>query len=122
VRPIAVNVDIANILLRSDEAVAIGMVVNELVTNPFKHAFPDDRAGTVTVTLQRTTVNELTLVVEDDGKGCSDNGGESFGSRIVRLLVQQLSSTEPSYTGSVSLKGGYGETALTHGARQACPS
>ena len=93
VRPIAVNVDVANILLRSDKAVAIGMVVNELVTNAFKHAFPNDRAGTVTVSLQRTSVNELKLTVEDDGKGCPENAAENLGSRIVRLLVQQLGAT-----------------------------
>jgi two-component sensor histidine kinase len=69
------------------------MVVNELVTNAFKHAFPGDRAGTVTVSLQQTKVDELTLTVEDDGKGCPDNAAENLGSRIVRLLVQQLGST-----------------------------
>jgi two-component sensor histidine kinase len=93
VRPIAVKVDVEDILLRSDKAVSIGMVVNELVTNAFKHAFPGDRAGTVGVSLKRTKMNELTLAVEDDGKGCPDDAAQNLGSKIIRLLVQQLGST-----------------------------
>jgi two-component sensor histidine kinase len=93
VRPIAVNVDVANILLRSDKAVAIGMIVNELVTNAFKHAFPGDRAGAVTVSLQPTNPKELTLIVEDDGTGCPPNAEENLGSRIIRLLVRQVGAT-----------------------------
>jgi two-component sensor histidine kinase len=51
VRPIAVNVSAEQILHREDRAVAVGLIVNELVTNAFKHAFPDDRGGTVNVGL-----------------------------------------------------------------------
>lgn len=93
VRPIAVNVEVEDILLRSDKAVAIGMIVNELVTNAFKHAFPGDQAGTVAVSLQRMNVTELALTVLDDGKGCPPDAGENLGSRIIRLLVQQLGSS-----------------------------
>jgi len=90
VRPIAVNVSAADIRLASDKAVAVGLIINELVTNAFKYAFPDDRAGTVTVTLRRSKPKELMLSVEDNGKGCPENSKEGLGSRIVRLLAQQL--------------------------------
>ena len=93
VRPIAVKVDAARILLRDDRAVSVGLIVNELVTNAFKYAFPEDRGGTVNVVLQRESEGKLELVVEDDGKGCPEDAKEGLGSRIVRLLAQQLGST-----------------------------
>src|SRR5262249_62060275 len=51
VRPIAVNVSAAQILLRDDRAVSVGLFVNELVTNAFKYAFPDDCGGVVNISL-----------------------------------------------------------------------
>jgi two-component sensor histidine kinase len=90
VRPIAVNVRAAQILLREDRAVSIGLIVNELVTNAFKYAFPDDRGGVVNVILHRVSDGKLELVVEDNGKGCPQDAKEGLGSRIVRLLAQQL--------------------------------
>jgi two-component sensor histidine kinase len=92
VRPIAVNVSAEQILLRDDRAVSVGLIVNELVTNAFKYAFPDDRGGTVNVILHRVSDGKLELVVEDNGKGCPQEVKEGLGSRIVRLLAQQLGS------------------------------
>jgi two-component system, sensor histidine kinase PdtaS len=93
VRPIAVNVSAEQILLRDDRAVSMGLIVNELVTNAFKYAFPDERGGTVNVILHQVGDGKLELVVEDNGKGCLDDAKEGLGSRIVRLLAQQLGST-----------------------------
>jgi two-component sensor histidine kinase len=93
VRPIAMSVSVPRMLLPSDKAVVIGLIVNELVTNAFKYAFPDERGGTVAVRLDPISGSTLELVVEDDGKGCPDDAKEGLGSRIVRLLVQQLRGT-----------------------------
>ena len=93
VRPIAVNVNAEQVLLRSDRAVSMGLIVNELVTNAFKYAFPDERGGTVNVILRRANDGKLELAVEDNGKGCPEEAKEGLGSRIVRLLAQQLEST-----------------------------
>ena len=90
VRPIAVNVEADPIYLPSDKAVPVGLMVNELATNAFKYAFPDDRAGTITVRFRNRSDRELELVVEDNGKGCPQGAKEGLGSRIVRLLAQQL--------------------------------
>ena len=90
VRPIAINVSAAQIYLRSDKAVAIGLIVNELVTNAFKYAFPDDRSGVVSVTLHRGRPGEMELKVEDNGKGCPEDAPKGLGSRIVQLLAEQL--------------------------------
>jgi two-component sensor histidine kinase len=93
VRPIAVNVTAAQILLRDDRAVSVGLIVNELVTNAFKYAFPDDQGGIVHVTLRGVSDGKLELIIEDNGKGCPEDAKEGLGSRIVRLLAQQLGST-----------------------------
>jgi len=89
VRPIAVEVDADRVETRSQTATRLGLIVNELVTNALKHAFPDERGGTVYVRLRRNG-GELTLEIEDDGIGCPEMPSEGLGSRLVRLLVQQL--------------------------------
>lgn len=89
IRPIAVEVHADDILVDRDTATRLGLIVNELVTNALKHAFPDDRAGTIRVSLHRAP-SELVLAVEDDGVGCPEQTEEGLGSRLVRLLVQQL--------------------------------
>ncbi len=88
VRPIAVRVEADPIELASERAVAIGLIVNELVTNAFKYAFPQDQSGAVTVALTRAS--PPTLRVEDNGIGCAEQMGEGTGTKLVRLLVQQL--------------------------------
>jgi two-component sensor histidine kinase len=89
VRPIAVEVEADRIEIRSQTATRLGLIVNELVTNALKHAFPDERGGTVYVRLRRSA-GELTLEVEDNGIGCPEAPTDGLGSRLVRLLVQQL--------------------------------
>ena len=93
VRPIAVNVTVSKTYLRSDKAVAVGLIVNELVTNAFKYAFPGDRGGIVNVELRAKSPAQLELVVADNGKGCPEDAKEGLGSRIVQLLAQQLGGT-----------------------------
>ena len=88
IRPIAVKVEAAELCLPAEEAVPIGLIVNELVTNSLKHAFPGDRAGTVQVILRQQET--LTLLVKDDGVGCSAATVDGLGTRLVRLLGQQL--------------------------------
>src|SRR5215510_3827375 len=88
VRPIAVNVESDDVHLRTEQAVPLGLIANELVTNALKHAFPDDRSGAIRVVLSKT--NSLALVVEDNGVGCPLNKQERTGSRLTRLLAEQL--------------------------------
>jgi two-component sensor histidine kinase len=88
VQPIAMNVDAAEIYLPTDHAIPIGLIVNELVTNCLKHAFPDGQAGTIEVSLQREA--GFTLIVRDNGTDCPAFKADGVGIRLVRLLVQQL--------------------------------
>ena len=65
---IVLKTDIESELLPTDRAIPIGLIVNELVTNAVKYAFPGETKGTVLVTLKRVP-GELRLTVADDGQG-----------------------------------------------------
>jgi len=69
----------------------MGLIVNELVTNALKHAFPDNRRGTVRVRLTQETADRLLLVVEDDGVGMGNHAPASgMGRNLIHALAAQL--------------------------------
>jgi len=90
-RPIRIIHAADEVHLKTGHAVALGLIVNELVTNALKHAFPDGRSGTVAVTLSRHSA--VTLTVEDDGIGYPLEPESGLGSRLLRLLSRQLGAT-----------------------------
>jgi two-component sensor histidine kinase len=96
VRPIAVKVESDDVHLRTEQAVPLGLIANELVTNALKHAFPEDRSGAVRVVLSKT--NSLALTVEDNGVGCPTDKQEHIGSRLTRLLAEQMKPSSPGRT------------------------
>jgi len=78
----------------AEVALPLALVVNELVTNAFKHAFPDGRKGLVEVSFQRREPGGWRLTVADDGVGLSSwpppPAPYSLGTRIVEVLVARL--------------------------------
>jgi len=94
IRPIALRLDIADIRLPLRRAIVVGIITNELLTNVYKHAFPDQRAGMATVTLARHPFfeNTMCLTVADDGVGFARPviGGNSAGHRLLIGLAAQL--------------------------------
>jgi two-component sensor histidine kinase len=82
--------DIESVLLPTDRAIPIGLIVNELVTNAVKYAFPGESSGTVKVALKRAP-GELRLTVADDGKGVDPRRADSgLGGRLVESFARQL--------------------------------
>ena len=77
-----------------ERAIPCGLAVNELVTNAFKHAFPGDRRGAITIALASAEDDNVILTVSDDGVGLPDGfdieSVKSLGLRLVPLLVEQL--------------------------------
>ncbi len=75
-----------------DTAVPLGLIVNELVTNSLKYAFPKNKKGRITVHLQQKEQNLLLLEVFDNGIGAvfSNIQGSGFGFQLINLLTQQL--------------------------------
>jgi len=77
-----------------DRAVSIGLVVNELVTNAAKHAFPGRDLGTITVTLRNLAEGGWRVTVADDGVGMpgetrATDKGNGLGSRLVEAFARQ---------------------------------
>ena len=87
---IILKTDIESELLPTDRAIPIGLIVNELVTNAVKYAFPGEAKGTVLVRLKRAP-GELRLTVADDGQGVDPRRVDSgTGGRLVEGFAQQL--------------------------------
>jgi two-component sensor histidine kinase len=72
-----------------DFAIAVGLIVTELVTNSIKHAF-SDAGGRVVVTLDNRPDGSLELVVRDNGRGGSASDAEGLGTTLLRGFVRQL--------------------------------
>lgn len=90
--------------MSTETATRLGMLLNELLSNCFKHAFPQGRRGHVEVRLWQEE-NEIHLVVGDDGPGLPPSltlaGATSLGFQILRSLTEQLK-------GNLELEGGLG--------------
>lgn len=76
-----------------DTAVPIGLIVNELMTNSLKYAFPEGQKGRILLSLKVLDDNYLNLSVEDNGIGkwaSCGNQGTGFGTQLISLLTRQL--------------------------------
>ena len=93
-RSVRVRFDIDDLSLSLDYAVPCGLILNELMSNCLKHAFPVGHSGTVYIGFHAEGEEELCLVVRDDGVGVPadvDLGRtSSLGWRLIRALVEQL--------------------------------
>ena len=88
---------VAGVALELDEAVPCGLIINELVSNALKHAFPAGRAGQITLELLAEADGQRTLRVADNGVGLPaglDPGQiETLGLKLVINLADQLNGT-----------------------------
>ncbi len=95
---ISLKVDIDDSRLGIDIAMPCGLIVNELVSNSLKYAFPDNRSGEIEVCLRTINDEVLELSVSDDGVGLPDdfdvNRDDTLGVRLVSSLAErQLQGT-----------------------------
>jgi two-component sensor histidine kinase len=81
--------------LNIDGAVPLGLIINELLTNCYKHAFPKGMKGTITVSLRENT-DTFTIQVSDNGVGLPEDFYQSetktLGMELVYILIEQLDS------------------------------
>lgn len=106
------QLDVSPVLLKVDQPIPCGLILNEVVTNALKCAYPKGCAGEVTVELAETPAGEIRLRISDQGvglpKGLNWKKVKSLGLRIVSVLAEQLGATltidsEPGVTVSLTI-------------------
>jgi len=103
---VELEVEVADgITLPVDRAIPCGLILNELMSNALKHAFPDGKRGKLRVVLEQRPEGRALLSVTDDGIGLPEEpektGRTSLGWRLVRAFAEQLNAEL-----SVSREGG----------------
>lgn len=113
---VMVKVEMDPLELDVDMAIPIGLIVNELLTNAMKYAFPNHRHGTIQISLKNIG-NMLQLDVIDNGVGkdiINESQGTGFGTQLIELLTKQLDGKMVLNTNqgtSVSIKFQYHKAA-----------
>jgi two-component sensor histidine kinase len=90
---IKVDIVMKEVELDVDTAVPIGLIVNELLTNSLKYAFPDGKNGNIKLSLENIDKEHLSLKISDNGIGKTLNNkakGTGFGTQLVDLLTRQI--------------------------------
>lgn len=112
-RDVRLDLKAEALALPIDEAVQLGVIVNELVTNAAKHAYGEDEAGVIWIRLGRAD-GALKLCVSDVGRGLSPAAASGLGMRLVRSLVERAG-------GELEIDGAHGvsvEVRLPVGPRR----
>jgi two-component sensor histidine kinase len=85
---------VEDVSLSLDTAIPCGLIINELVSNSLKHAFPENRAGEIGIDFSVCPEQQLLLIVRDNGvgfpEGFDSQKTNSLGLRLIRALTRQL--------------------------------
>ncbi len=89
---VTASIDPSDVFLGIDMSIPCGLVINELVTNSLKYAFPENRTGQIAISLKEGGNQELELVVNDNGVGIPEGlnpaNTSTLGLKLVTNLVQ----------------------------------
>ena len=93
---VKLEVEVGEVALPVDKAIPCGLILNELITNALKHAFPQERGGTVRVEIDQTAGGRVRLAVKDTGVGLPADfdirQSNSLGMQLVCTLAEQLAA------------------------------
>ncbi len=108
-RLIELQLEVSDIRLNTDTAMHCGLIINELVSNSIKHAFPNGKTGFIKVKFFCDKTKQYNLIVADNGVGFPPDfnfdESNSLGLQLVRTLVEQLEGMlEVDYNKGVSFK------------------
>jgi PAS domain S-box-containing protein len=88
---VELDLKIEPVAVAAAKAAPLALLTNELIGNAFKHAYPDERCGRLSIAVTRPG-SDLRIVVEDDGVGLAGSGlpEQGFGKILIDMLVRQL--------------------------------
>jgi two-component sensor histidine kinase len=93
---VTIETRITDFLVDPKKAFSLGIIVNELLTNSFKHAFGGRKNGRVSISIDRED-DTVVVIVQDNGVGLDESyaGSDSpgFGLTVVKMLVEQSGGT-----------------------------
>ncbi|HEY9246275.1 MAG TPA: PAS domain S-box protein [Candidatus Methanoperedens sp.] len=96
-KPVTINVHAEGMYLGIDQAIPCGLIINELISNALKHAFPQGRKGQLDIDFKIDDSHYLILTAKDNGIGFPMNldfqNTSSLGLQIINKLVKQLKGT-----------------------------
>jgi two-component sensor histidine kinase len=90
VRPIDIVVEAEDAHVKPEHTLPVGMIVNEIVTNSLKYAFPGGRPGRIGVSVRDGGGADLLMRIDDDGVGCAEDIPEGTGSVLMKLMIRQI--------------------------------
>ncbi len=91
---VEIDIDVGSVSIGVDQAVPCGLIINELVSNALKHAFPDSfkGKGKIRIALSRVKNKEVELIVQDNGVGLPGDidihNVDSLGLKLVSILAE----------------------------------
>ncbi len=91
------EIDVERVILDINHAIPCGLIINELISNALRHAFPDGRKGKVEIRMHRNKRGRIFLHVGDNGVGFPEGADlmhtKTLGLQLVLSLVKQLNGT-----------------------------
>ena len=94
---IALQIRADEVMLDTNQAIPCGLILNELLSNCLKHAFPDERGGEIHIELRSDAAPRVTMIVRDTGigfpAGVDSRHPETLGLQLVYSLTEQLGGT-----------------------------
>jgi PAS domain S-box-containing protein len=94
---INLNINVEDLSMDLNTSIPVGLIVNEIVTNSLKHAFPNNRDGEIYIDLHSINDHQYKLVIADDGVGLPKDfdfeNAQTLGLQLVNGLVSQLDGT-----------------------------
>lgn len=94
---VQIETEIDDIIMSADSLAALGILLNELLTNSMKHAFPNGKDGTISVACSSPSPQHALLIYRDDGIGLPDSvlagKSEGLGITLIKILAGQLKGT-----------------------------
>jgi len=89
---IALDIEAPHLKIDIEQANPLGLVLNELISNSLKYAFPGDKKGTISIKLDQKNGQNAELIIKDDGVGMPKDfdwkTADSLGLKLVRTLVE----------------------------------